>query len=163
VTVDLRPGEWLKFSQVQLANLGDGRTARGNVANAMQYEGDARSLIENAIGTASGDTFTANAAANVLTGKGGADTFKWMTADDSAVGKADKIDLSGIDARSATPLESDSFAWLGTGAFTGTAGQLRYEMSGGSANVYGDVTGDGVADFHLILTGATPLQTDFVL
>jgi Ca2+-binding RTX toxin-like protein len=74
VTVDLRPGEWTTTSAIQLVNLGDGHYARGNVANALLFNGDTRSLIENAVGGAGGDVLYGNVAANVLDGRGGSDT-----------------------------------------------------------------------------------------
>jgi serralysin len=48
--VDLAPGGHSLLSNGQRANLGDGNYARGNVFNALQFNGDPRSLIENAIG-----------------------------------------------------------------------------------------------------------------
>jgi serralysin len=74
VTIDLRPGEWTTTSAIQLANLGDGHYARGNIANALLFDGDTRSLIENAMGGAGGDMLYGNVAANILDGRGGTDT-----------------------------------------------------------------------------------------
>ncbi|MGL4289615.1 MAG: M10 family metallopeptidase C-terminal domain-containing protein [Phreatobacter sp.] len=74
-TIDLRPGRWSVLSATQLANLGDGHMARGNVFNALQYNGDVRSLIENAIGGSGNDTIIGNSADNVLIGGAGNDTF----------------------------------------------------------------------------------------
>jgi hypothetical protein len=73
MVIDLRPGGWTTTSAVQRANLGDGNYARGNVATALLYQGDTRSLIENAIGGAGRDTLVGNEAANVLDGRGGRD------------------------------------------------------------------------------------------
>ena len=73
--IDLTPGGWSLMSSVQQAYLGDGNYARGNVYNALQSNGDVRSLIENAIGGSGNDTITGNDANNVLTGNGGADTL----------------------------------------------------------------------------------------
>ena len=75
VTVDLRPGEWTTTSAVQRANLGDGNFARGNVANALLYNGDTQSLIENAIGGSADDFLYGNTASNFLDGRGGSDTI----------------------------------------------------------------------------------------
>jgi serralysin len=73
--VDLRPGEWSTASTAQLARLhwNGSVLARGNVANALQYNGDVRSLIENAIGGSGNDTLIGNAANNLLRGNGGND------------------------------------------------------------------------------------------
>ncbi|KQS88430.1 MULTISPECIES: M10 family metallopeptidase [unclassified Rhizobium] len=76
--LDLRPGESSTFSTAQLAYLGGGPNggyARGNVFNAFQFNGDSRSLIENAIGGSGNDSITGNNANNTLTGNGGNDTL----------------------------------------------------------------------------------------
>ena len=67
--------------------------------------------------------------------------------------------------------KNDAFQFIGNAAFAGAAGQLRYEVIdlAGTANDYtkilGDLNGDRVADFEIILVGNTsPLQaTDFSL
>ncbi|MBA3677766.1 MAG: M10 family metallopeptidase C-terminal domain-containing protein [Sphingosinicella sp.] len=174
VTIDLRPGEWTITSQVQLANLGDGHIARGNVANTLLYNNDTRSLIENAVSGSGNDILVANQVANRLTGGSGADTFRFASNTDVGIGVlrdtitdflsgSDKIDLSGLDANS--NVEGDQgFSFIGTGAFTGAAGQLRYDVSGGSINLLGDLNGDGVADFAILLENNTTLVTsDFIL
>ena len=73
VSIDLNPGGWSTTSAAQLANLGGGHMARGNVFNALQYNNDPRSLIENAIGGAGNDVIVGNAADNRLEGHGGND------------------------------------------------------------------------------------------
>ena len=63
----------------QLADLGGGPNgghARGNIFNALQYHGDARSLIENATGGAGNDRILGNAAANGLVGGAGNDRLQ---------------------------------------------------------------------------------------
>ncbi|WP_405041595.1 M10 family metallopeptidase C-terminal domain-containing protein, partial [Polaromonas sp.] len=68
------------------------------------------------------------------------------------VNGTDRIQLTGIDAN--TALAGDqAFTMINTGAFTGTAGQLRYTTGGGTTVMEGDVNGDSVADFQLQLTG----------
>ena len=84
--VNLSPGSWSLISQAQQANLGNGNYARGNVFNALQYQGDPRSLIENASGGAGNDQISGNAANNVLLGNGGDDTIFSGLGDDVADG-----------------------------------------------------------------------------
>ena len=88
--VDLRPGEHSTFSEVQLADLDTfgGHIARGNVFNALQDNGDARSLIENAAGGAGSDSITGNNAANLLQGGGGDDTLGGRNGSDTLGGGA---------------------------------------------------------------------------
>lgn len=74
----------------------------------------------------------------------------------------DKIDLSGIDA-DINQLYKQGFTWIGTDAFTGTAGQLRYAHRGDVTMVYGDVDGDGFADLAIGLNGLHNLTADDVL
>jgi serralysin len=75
--IDLRPGEWTTTSLAQLAKLHwDGsKVAVGNIANALQYNGDARSLIENAVGGSGDDTIVGNQTANALKGNTGNDAL----------------------------------------------------------------------------------------
>src|SRR5262245_18704122 len=78
LNIDLNPGAFSNFG-MQVANnrpLVNGPVfAPGNVANALLYIGDVRSLIENAIGGAGNDTFTGNRVNNVIDGRGGTNTF----------------------------------------------------------------------------------------
>src|SRR5262245_27940790 len=46
-----------------------------SIRNALLYNGDVRSLIENAIGGTGNDTFTGNRVNNVIDGRGGTNTF----------------------------------------------------------------------------------------
>lgn len=83
LSVDLTPGSWVdldRFGNFQRANLGGGTGgglhaghARAHIFNALQFGGDTRSLIENAIGGAGNDVLTGNIANNSLDGGAGAD------------------------------------------------------------------------------------------
>ena len=85
VKVDLGPGNWTTTSTTQLGDLSDGHIARGNIANALLYNNDPRSLIENVIGSSGADTITGNAADNVLDGGAGADSMAGGTGNDTYV------------------------------------------------------------------------------
>lgn len=103
--ISLAPGEHSTFATKQLARLdGNGHPASGNVYNALQYKGDARSLIENAIGGSGDDTISGNAAGNglrggdgddVLSGLGGADTLSGGRGADVLRGGGSADDLAG--------------------------------------------------------------------
>lgn len=73
LTVNLNPGAWTTASSTQLADLGGGHYAAGNIANALLYHGNTASLIENAVGGSGSDTLIGNAADNKLTGNAGND------------------------------------------------------------------------------------------
>jgi len=174
VTIDLRPGEWSTISQTQLANLGQGHQARGNVANALLYQGNTASLIENASGSQTADTIIANQAANHLTGNGGADKFSWKATTDAGTGAladtimdflsgTDHIDLSSIDTHPDSSFD-DAFLFIGTSAFHNVIGEVRYEVISGSAHVFADVDGNGTADMEIIVNNVTTLSSsDFFL
>ncbi|WP_210496263.1 M10 family metallopeptidase [Microvirga antarctica] len=87
--IDLQPGGFSTFDSTQLADL-DGssvtRPALGNVANARLFQGDARSLIENALGGSGFDTLIGNAASNILVGNAGNDTLDGKGGPDSLRG-----------------------------------------------------------------------------
>ena len=85
LSVNLQPGNWTTASTVQLANLGNGHTAIGNIANAYLYNNNPASLIENAIGGSGNDSITGNAADNRFTGNAGNDTFDGVSGVDTAV------------------------------------------------------------------------------
>ena len=85
LSVNLQPGNWTTASSVQLANLGNGHTAIGNIANAYLYNNNPASLIENAIGGSGNDTITGNTANNKLTGGAGNDTLDGVSGTDTAI------------------------------------------------------------------------------
>jgi serralysin len=86
--VDLRPGSWTTTSAAQLAKLRyDGsRLAVGNIANALLYKDDTRSLIENAVGGTGADTIVGNQAHNHLSGSAGNDHLTGGSGNDTLVG-----------------------------------------------------------------------------
>jgi Ca2+-binding RTX toxin-like protein len=113
LTVDLNPGSYSITATGQLAYLGNGQYAHGNVYNAYLFNGDARSYIENAIGGSGGDTLVGNAVGNRLDGRVGADILTGGGGDDifvfgasygadtitdfvAGTGPLDEIDLSQL-------------------------------------------------------------------
>jgi serralysin len=74
----------------------------------------------------------------------------------------DKIDLSGVDAIAGTA-QNDAFSWIGAGAFSGVAGQLRAVNVGSQVHIYADTNGDMRADMHIIANGTQILVSDFIL
>ncbi|MGY8706275.1 M10 family metallopeptidase C-terminal domain-containing protein [Bradyrhizobium sp. 18BD] len=86
LSIDLNPGASSVFSATQLAYLGNGNYAAGNVYNAYLYNGDTRSYIDNATGGSGNDTITGNAIANVLNGGAGNDTLSGGGGNDTLIG-----------------------------------------------------------------------------
>lgn len=88
LSINLTPGEWTTSSTAQLANLGLGHYARGNVANAMLYQGNLASLIENATGGSGNDLIVGNVGRNYLRGGNGNDSLKGLAGNDTIDGGA---------------------------------------------------------------------------
>lgn len=82
LTLDLNPGGYSVFSNAQLAYLGSSQYARGNIFNALLFNGNTASMIENAIGGSGNDTITGNDLANALTGGSGSDYLSGGKGDD---------------------------------------------------------------------------------
>jgi serralysin len=148
VRIDLRPGGSSVFSEAQLAFLGggpNGGDARGNVFNALQYHGDARSLIEDATGGSGRDTLLGNQAANCLRGGAGNDRLHGFAGADTLIGGrgADVFIFAGTESR---PAAADRLmSGSGAPAFDGpghAAGDL-IDLRGVDA----DLTRPGDQDF----------------
>jgi Ca2+-binding RTX toxin-like protein len=77
--------------------------------------------------------------------------------------EGDLIVLEGIDSRPATD-DDDVFTFIGSGAFSGEAGELHARVVNGNTFVEADLDGDRVADLVIRLSGETVLTaSDFVL
>jgi serralysin len=67
------------------------------------------------------------------------------------------VDLRRIDASVLTP-EDDAFTWVGDAAFSGAAGELRYDPTADGGLLQGDVDGDGSADFEVLFLNFVSLH-----
>jgi Ca2+-binding RTX toxin-like protein len=144
-----------------LEGLGGNDTIRGNVGDDVLDGG------------ADNDLLIGGSGADVLTGGSGADTFRIGYYESGTGSGADRItdfapgsdvvDLSGWDAN--TGLGGDqAFSFVGSAAFSGTAGELRTYFDGTDTWVQGDINGDAVADFDVRFDGSVTLSgSDFVL
>ncbi|HTU10085.1 MAG TPA: M10 family metallopeptidase C-terminal domain-containing protein [Allosphingosinicella sp.] len=133
-------------------------------------------------GGGGGDIMIGGAGADLLEGGAGADLFSFIALGDSRPlalrsdgaklrpdiildfeAGLDRIDLRTIDAIAGTAA-NDAFTFIGAGAFTGQAGQLRAVGAGGGATVLADLDGDGNADLCIAVLTPVPLTaTDFIL
>jgi len=135
---------------------------------------------DSVAGGAGDDLIAGGAGRDVLRGGSGADTFAYFNVTDSqnaGPGHAgmdiildfhssehDVLDVSAIDAN-ATLAGDQPFTFIGNHSFSHTAGELRYAtVANGNAFVFGDVDGDGVADFSVQLLHVSSMSAgDFVL
>lgn len=131
--------------------------------------------VDILIGGGGKDSLAGGAGSDTLTGGRGPDTFVFTASDgytgglndtitDFASADKDRIDLSGIDANFGVAGDQ-AFTWIGSGAFTGVAGQLRVVSAAGpTMQVQGDMNGDSAPDFIIILANnANPVKADFIL
>jgi Ca2+-binding RTX toxin-like protein len=110
-------------------------------------------------GLGGNDTLTGLAGADVLTGGAGADNFVYRSVADSAAGSMDtitdfgvrdKLDLKGIDANQSVA-KDQAFRFS-------TTGEANYSVwwepgdESDSGTLYGDTTGDAIADFGIEIT-----------
>ena len=119
------------------------------------------------------DLLVGASGADNLTGGSGADEF-WVGFFESGTGAnadvitdfapgTDIINVSGWDADLNTG-GNQAFSFIGTAAFSNTAGELRYSFNGTDTVVQGDIDGGGSADFEIVLSGNVTLAaSDFVL
>lgn len=122
------------------------------------------------------DSLTGGAGADDLYGNAGADKFVFTSFGGSTVKAAgrdtiydfshrqgDNIVLSAIDADT-TKGGNQAFLFIGTDRFSGHAGELRHVKQASDTYVYGDVNGDGKADFSIHLDDPLRLvASDFIL
>lgn len=155
---------------------GDGNdTILGNDGNDTLFGDAGADLLRGGNGT---DILNGGLGSDQLQGGAGADIFRFASVADLGLtgattdrvldftaAQGDRIDLSAIDAN-VNVAGDQAFSFIGTAAFSGTAGELRVQASGTNQLVFGDVNGDGIADFLIVVTptGAVPLANgDFTL
>jgi serralysin len=130
LAVDLTPGGWSDlavggtFQKAKLdAAFGTNTYARGHLFNALQFNGDVRSLIENSNGGAGNDSIKGNAANNLLNGNGGDDTLEGGVGNDTidgGVGGNDIAVFAGIQTD--YTIEWANTNWLISDILPGTNG-----------------------------------------
>jgi serralysin len=130
LAVDLTPGGWSDlavgstFQKAKLdAAFGTNTYARGHLFNALQFDGDVRSLIENSNGGAGNDSIKGNAANNLLNGNGGDDTLEGGVGNDTidgGVGGNDIAVFAGIQTD--YTIEWANTNWLISDSLPGTNG-----------------------------------------
>lgn len=144
LNVNLNPGGWTTVSQAQLAQLKyDGtKPAVGNIANALLYNNDQRSLIENAVGGNGSDKIVGNVANNTLWGGLGNDNLDGGAGNDLLIGGLGADTLTG-----GTGFDTVSFAGVQVAVTVdlingGKAGDAAGDVYSGIEQVIGSAYGD---------------------
>ncbi len=155
----------------QMVGNGGNDTLRGQAGNDALSGGEGNDRL---VGAAGDDTLTGGGGADTLNGGAGADSFVFTAPTDSLVSsrdrvvsfnaaEGDRVDLSGIDAVSSTGA-NDAFDFIGSTAFSGTAGELRFTTNGTNGFLRADRDGDGTQDMIIVLTNTTSLSVgDLIL
>ncbi|WP_374943607.1 Calx-beta domain-containing protein [Sphingomonas sp.] len=146
-------------------------TGTGNTLNNTLFGGAGDDTLsglagdDRLVGGAGNDVLIGGVGRDTLEGGAGADRFVFATGDFATLAKADTIKDFDVNSGDVIDLANAGVTdFIGFGAFTGTAGEVRAQVIGAFTFVYGDVDGDGVADFAIQLTGTQALQADdFVL
>ncbi|ESQ88929.1 hypothetical protein ABAC460_14200 [Asticcacaulis sp. AC460] len=141
-SINLDPGAWSTMNTVQLADLRPLDSAvtvnaPGNLANALLYNNDTRSLIENATGGSGHDTIYGNDAANTFHGNGGNDRLYAYGGGDLVYGEAGNDYLDGWSGADTL------FGGDGTDTLWGYSGNDY--LSGGNDN--DTINGEGGNDY----------------
>lgn len=128
-------------------------------------------LANEFFGMAGDDKLYGGGGADRLNGGDGADVFVYKaigesnaraydTISDFSTKQKDRIDLSAIDANSVGGKSNDAFVYIGSKAFSGTAGELRFAKG----VLQADTNGDRSADLTVKLADVSKLSAgSFIL
>ncbi|NBJ10058.1 hypothetical protein GR304_03925 [Microvirga sp. SYSU G3D207] len=153
--IDLNPGAFSTFGTQLVAG------AKGNLANALLYKGDARSLIENVKGGSGNDTIVGNQAANRLEGGAGADTLTGGAGSDTFVLRKESTPDTIRDATAGDRIDVTAWA-LSAGQLTIVQDGTRWVVTGDQADERAYFATAVTADQFVGLSGAsapTPTPT----
>jgi Ca2+-binding RTX toxin-like protein len=155
----------------------------GNALDQSIFGNEGRNVLKGGAGSdmlygnGGNDVIVGGSDTDGLNGGKGKDTFVFTSVSDSAASRSerdtiadfshaqgDRIDLSGIDANSKLGRDQ-AFTFIGDDEFHNKAGELNFVVDRRLGNaVYGDINGDGVADFAIRLQDVTSLTAgDFIL
>jgi Ca2+-binding RTX toxin-like protein len=167
------------FSLAALSNIENlafngsgGFTGTGNAAGNIITGGAGSDRL---LGGGGNDVLCGGRGRDILTGGTGTDVFDFNSIKDSGITfaardvisdfaqGADHIDLRTIDA-TAKRSGNQAFSFIGQQPLHGKAGELHYKYSGANTLVEADTSGDGKADFQIMIAGHHALtKGDFYL
>ncbi len=154
-------------------------SAQGVIINddpgPLSVAGLAVGITPHQSGTLGSDILFIGAGLYDITALGGTDKFQFLssavgpasttasTFQDISRGVGEQLDLSRIDSIAST-LANDAFSFIGTAAFNGTPGQLRWEVQGAVRLIQGNVNNDTTADLTIFVKAKGPVDANwFVL
>jgi len=117
-------------------------------------------------GGGAGDQLSGESGADVLTGGAGKDKFIYHELDDSTPEAPDLIDFKTGDSffieinDFEDDVEEIDFVFIGKDAFSGTEGEIRFEIGTEFTTVYGDFDGNSIADFVVNVKGSHKFVDD---
>ncbi len=135
----------------------------GGTGNDVLYGGQADDRM---FGDDGNDVLIGGLGADVMTGGNGKDVFVFNRKADSLRGSPsdsitdfvigeDRIDLSGLHP---------TLSYIGSGAFSGAAGEVQVTLQGGGSLIKIDVDGDSSWDMKIVLDAVTGVSAaDFIL
>ena len=139
----------------QISGKGGNDLLKGGAGNDKLHGGAGRDELHGGSGK---DVFVFKSIKDSTVAASGRDTIKDFSRKDG-----DKIGLKAIDADTTTK-GNQAFEFIGTKAFSGDAGELRYVKKVGHTIVYADVNGDRKSDFSILIDASLTLKaTDFIL
>ncbi|HEX2591157.1 MAG TPA: calcium-binding protein [Rhizomicrobium sp.] len=120
-------------------------------------------------GGAGADTLLGGGGKDIMDGGADNDTFRWNTIAESTTAtpgrdtinnwaSGDRFDMRGLESST-----GHTFSFIGTGAFTGVAGQIHQTASGSDTVISIDTDGVGGADFAFLVSGTHTFNSgDFI-
>jgi Ca2+-binding RTX toxin-like protein len=186
-------GGGIDTASYELATTAVGASIGNALSNTGEARGDTYSEIERLLGSAFSDRLEGGRGEDRLNGGAGgsdriygaggsdmlfggsaADTFIYKSHTDSTVAapdlildfsfsQHDRLDLKAVDANTKTT-GNQAFTFIGAKEFSQKSGELRYLNKDGDTFLYGDVNGDGKADFSVRFDNSIKFQSsDFLL
>lgn len=143
---------------------GDGADLLYGGAGNDIFEGDGGN--DTLYGEAGADFLYGGTGQDLMLGGGDADTFVFRFGDTgSTIATADRIrDFSSAQGDKLDVSNYSAASFIGSAAFSNSAGEVRAQLIGGNTYVMGDQNGDGVADFVIRLDGNVALSIgDFII
>jgi Ca2+-binding RTX toxin-like protein len=186
-------GAGIDTASYELATTAVGASIGNPLSNTGEARGDTYSSIERLLGSSYSDRLEGGrgadrlnggaggddrlygaGGADMLYGGSGADTFIYKNHMESTVAgpdlilgfsfsQRDRLDLKAVDANTKIA-GNQTFAFIGAKEFSQKSGELRYLNKDGDTFLYGDVNGDGKADFSVRFDSTIKFQSsDFLL